>query len=59
MLKVQKMLQRRLEQPELVSEDDREIQKLIDHHECTYNSNNDSKTNNNNNNNEACCRVTR
>ena len=52
-----KMLQRRLEQPELVSEDDREIQKLIDHHECTYNSNNDSKTNNNNNNNEACCRV--
>ena len=53
-----KMLQRRLEQPELVSEDDREIQKLIDHHECIYNStngNNDSKTNNNNN--EACCRV--
>ena len=42
----------------MVSEDDREIQKLIDHHECTYNSNNDSKTNNNNNNNnEACCRV--
>ena len=53
-----KMLQRRLEQPELVSEDDREIQKLIDHHECTYNSTNgNSGSKTNNINNEACCRV--
>ena len=48
------MLQRRLEQPELIGEDDREIQKLMDF-ECTRR--NENGTSGDKNNEAACCRI--
>jgi len=48
------MLQRRLEQPELISEDDREIQKLMNF-ECT--GRNENGSSGDKNNEAACCRI--
>lgn len=47
------ILQRRLEQPELIGEDDREIQKLTEF-ECTRSSDNEDDGNKST---EACCRI--
>ena len=50
------ILQRRLEQPELIGEDDREIQKLTEF-ECTRSSDNEDDGSSGNKSSEACCRI--
>ena len=50
------ILQRRLEQPELIGEDDREIQKLTEF-ECTRSSDNEDEGSSGNKSSEACCRI--
>ena len=50
------ILQRRLEQPELIGEDDREIQKLTEF-ECRRSSDNEDDGSSGNKSSEACCRI--